>query len=89
MGHLQLTAECVGAKYHWQQNLEQDTTVNDKSNAGRFDPESLSTAILYAIDKDLWVETSAFDLSPATVASCSRIGCQWYQRNYDPLQHYW
>ena len=36
--------------------LEQDTTGNDKPNAGRFSTEVF--VVLYAVDKDLQVEMS-------------------------------
>ena len=38
--------------------LEQNTTVNDKSTAGHFDPKVFVNCILYTVDKDLRVEMS-------------------------------
>ena len=33
--------------------LSKNTTVNDKSTAGRFDPKVFVNCVLYAVDKDL------------------------------------
>ena len=53
---------------YWYQILEQDTTVNDKSNAGCFDPE------VHVQGKTSGRNILHLILISVTVVPCSRIG---------------
>ena len=77
---------------HYYEILEQDATGNDKSNAGRFNPEVFVNCVqddsCTQLTKSSGSKCPAFDFVIISCVLLKNLVSLYYQCNYEPLQYH-